>query len=168
MRRPQNLKNIFYSSRNFLLWILLECHWNVLLLAYNRCFHQFVALISSTNFSQFQLLKKKTISYWSKTFFSQFASNKYSFNFFVDLEFEIGENIEFVTAVQCIYITISQLSSQALQQVWKHGAFTIEWNSLICEKPIWRSKLTAHLRLQWQSLVLLSYYIEVQNNSLTQ
>ena len=47
-------------------------------------FHQFVSQIFSTNFSQFEQLKKKTIFYWSKTvFFSQFASwkrnhNKYS------------------------------------------------------------------------------------------
>ena len=42
-----------------------------------RCFHQFVSRIFSSNFSQFeQLKKKKKILIDSKQFFSQFASRK--------------------------------------------------------------------------------------------
>jgi hypothetical protein len=52
-----------------------------------RCFHQFVSLISTINFSQFeQLEKKKKLFIGPKQFFfsSQFANWKY-------LEFEIDE-----------------------------------------------------------------------------
>ena len=58
-----------------------------------RCFHQFVALIFSMNFSQFVQQLKKKILLVQNIFFSVYQFKKKSYQIYVDSEFEIGETI---------------------------------------------------------------------------
>ena len=63
-----------------------------------KCFHQFVPLFFSTNFSQFEQLKKQSSYAPKQFFFLSLPVEKEIIQIFVkrivDTEFEIGETIQ--------------------------------------------------------------------------
>ena len=78
-----------------------------------RCFHQFVALIFSMNFSQFVQQLKKKILLVQNIFFSVYQFKKKSYQIYVDSEFEIGE-------------TIGWIFSKLLQEeIWIHQSLLV-------------------------------------------